>query len=165
MEIVDATPDHLPAIQRIYADVVANSPATFDLEPPDLDEWTSALERCDPERGRLLLVAVGEGDEVLGFARSGRFRPRAAYDITCETSIYMAPPARGHRISKPLYKALLDRLDASTLRVAVAVITEPNPASIALHEALGFERVGTLKGVGLKFDQAWDVTLYERPLG
>jgi phosphinothricin acetyltransferase len=164
MEILDATAAHLPALQRIYADVVANSPATFDLEAPDLDAWSETPEACDAQRGRLLVVAVGEGDEVLGFARSGPFRPRAAYDITCETSIYMAPPARGQGISAALYSALLERLEASPLRVAIAAIAEPNPASIALHETLGFERVGTLKGVGLKFDQAWDVTLYERSL-
>jgi phosphinothricin acetyltransferase len=163
MEIAPATAAHLRGIQRIYADVVANSPATFDLEAPDLDAWTATLEACDAP-GRFLVVALGDDDQVLGFAKSGRFRERAAYDLTCETSIYMAPPARGQRISAPLYADLLERLDDSPLRVAVAVITEPNPASIALHEALGFERVGTLKGVGLKFDQAWDVTLYERSL-
>ena len=76
----------------------------------------------------------------------------------------MAPPARGQRISAPLYQHLLELLDASPLRLAVAAIAEPNPASIALHEALGFERVGTLKGVGFKFDQPWDLTLYERSL-
>jgi L-amino acid N-acyltransferase YncA len=164
MEIVSATAEHLPAIQRIYGDIVDSSPATFDLEPPGLDYWTAVLEACDREPGRFLVAAIDDTGGVLGFAKSGPFRDRAAYNATCETSIYLAPPARGQRVSGPLYQHLLELLEESPARVAVAIITEPNPASIALHEALGFERVGTLRGVGMKFGQPWDVTLYERSL-
>jgi phosphinothricin acetyltransferase len=164
MEIVEATPEHLPGIARIYADVVESSPATFDLEAPDLAEWQRRLDACDPDRGHFLLAALDAEGEVLGFAKSGRFRDRAAYDTSCETSIYVAPPARGQRISSALYEHLLELLEASPLRLAIGVVTEPNPASVALHEALGFERVGTLTGVGVKFGQPWDVTFYQRPL-
>jgi phosphinothricin acetyltransferase len=164
MEIVEATHVHLPSIARIYADVVESSPATFDLEAPDLAEWQRRLDTCDPARGRFLLVALDAQDEVLGFAKSSKFRDKAAYDSSCETSIYVAPPARGQRISSALYERLLEALEASPLQLAVALLTEPNPASVALHEALGFERVGTLTGVGVKFGQPWDVTLYQRSL-
>lgn len=164
MQIVEAKPEHLEAIARIYADVVANSPATFDIEAPSLEEWERRFEDSDPERGHYLLVALDDAGEVLGFARSGRFRDRAAYDSSCETSIYVAPPARGQRISSALYARLLELLEESPLRLAIAGITEPNPASIALHEAHGFERVGTLNGVGVKFGQPWDVTWYQRPV-
>lgn len=164
MRIVEATPEHLPAIARIYADIVASSPATFDLAAPDLEAWTEALENCDAERGRFLVAALDDAGEVLGYAKSGPFRDRAAYDLTCETSIYVAPPARGQRISSALYTRLLQLLEASPLRLAIGIVTEPNPASVALHEALGFERVGTLTGAGMKFGQPWSVTLYQRSL-
>jgi phosphinothricin acetyltransferase len=164
MRIVEATAEHLPTIAGIYADVVTSSPATFDLEPPDLEAWRRSLDACDPERGRFLVVALDDGGAVLGYAKSGPFRERAAYDLTCETSIYLAPPARGQGVSGPLYAHLLELLDASPLRLAVGIVTEPNPASVALHEALGFERVGTLDGAGIKFGQPWSVTLYQRSL-
>jgi phosphinothricin acetyltransferase len=164
MQIADARPEHLEAIARIYGEVVLTSPATFDLEPPARDTWEAALDHCDPSAGHFLLVALGNSGEVLGFAKSGRFRDRAAYDTTCESSIYVDSPARGRGVGRALYGRLIEVLDASPLRLAVAGFTEPNEASRALHEALGFERVGTFKGVGFKFGEPWDVTWYQRSL-
>jgi L-amino acid N-acyltransferase YncA len=162
--VVDAAPTHLEAIAEIYASVVVTSHATFDVEPPDLEFWQGVLEHVDVERGHLLLAAVGDGGEVLGYAKSGTFKERAAYWITCETSIYLADSARGRGVGTALYAALLERLDASPLRLAVAGVAEPNPASTALHLRVGFEPVGTFDGVGLKFGKPWSVTWYQRSL-
>jgi phosphinothricin acetyltransferase len=43
----------------------------------------------------------------------------------------------------------------------VAAITEPNPPSCRLHEALGFRHIGTFNEVGYKFDQWWGTTWYQ----
>jgi phosphinothricin acetyltransferase len=101
---------------------------------------------------------------VLGYAKSGQFKERAAYSTTVETSVYVDEAARGEGVGTALYRALLERLEASDLRLAVAGVTEPNPASTRLHLALGFERVGTFDGVGVKFGRPWSVTWYQRPL-
>jgi phosphinothricin acetyltransferase len=164
MQIVDAKPKHLEAIARIYAEVVLTSPATFDLEPPTREDWATALVDCDPAAGRVLLVALDDSGRVLGYAKSGPFRDRAAYDTTCETSIYIDSNARSRGVGRVLYGRLIELLEASPLRLAVGGFTEPNEASRALHEALGFERVGTFEGVGFKFGQPWDVTWYQRSL-
>ena len=164
MEIVEAKPEHLPAISRIYDAVVVGSAATFDLEPPPLSYWERALQSVDREAGHLLIVGLDDGGEVLGYAKSGRFRERAAYDTTCETSIYVAEEARGGGVGRAIYSRLIELLEASRARLAVGGMATPNPASAALHESLGFTLVGTFTGVGVKFGEPWDVTWYERPL-
>lgn len=161
--IADATPDHLEQVAAIYAEVVRTSPATFDIEPPTIERWRETLAGSDPAAGRYLLVAL-DGDRVLGYAKSGPHKDRAAYDSTCETSAYVAGDARGRGIGTALYSRLFELLDASPLRLAVAGITEPNEASTALHRAFGFQRVGTFEGVGVKFGKPWSVTWYQRPL-
>jgi L-amino acid N-acyltransferase YncA len=164
MEIVDAAAEHLEGIARIYRYYVETSPATFDLIVPDPAYWRQMLGASNPDVGHYLLVALDDDGEVLAYAKSGKFRERAAYDTTCETSIYVDPNQHGKGIGQALYGRLIDLLEASPLRLAVGGMTEPNPASAALHESLGFTKVGTFEGVGVKFDQPWDVTWYSRPL-
>jgi phosphinothricin acetyltransferase len=162
--IADATADHLGAIASIYGAVVAESPATFDLEPPPAEHWRQLLDAADPHAGHFVLVALDEDEAVLGYALSARFMQRAAYDSTCQTSVYVAADARRRGVGTALYRRLFELLDVSPLHLAVAGIAEPNEASTALHLAFGFERVGTFEGVGVKFGRKWDVTWYQRRL-
>jgi phosphinothricin acetyltransferase len=164
VQIVDAEPEHLEAIAAIYAVEVESSPVTFDLEVPGAGAWERALAGVNPSRGHFLIVALDDEGTVLGYAKSGRFRERAAYDTSVETSIYLDRNARGRGIGKALYGRLIELLEASPARLAVGGMTEPNPASAALHESLGFTRVGTFEGVGVKFGEPWDVTWYQRPV-
>jgi phosphinothricin acetyltransferase len=103
---------------------------------------------------------------VLGYAKSGMYMERAAYDTTCLTSVYVAENGRGRGTGGALYDELLARLDQTPdVRLAVAGIAEPNEASIRLHVSKGFTYVGTFTGVGTKFGRTWDVSWYQRPLG
>ena len=164
MQIVDADRSHLEQIAAIYDAVVVSSAATFDLEPPPIGYWERVVETLDHDRGHRLIVAVDEDERVLAYAKSVRFRERAAYDSTCETSIYVAEEAQGRGIGRTLYGRLIELLEASSARLAVGGMTSPNPASAALHESLGFTLVGTFEGVGVKFGRPWDVTWYQRSL-
>ncbi len=103
----DTRPDQLPAIAAIYAAAVADGPATFDLDPPPLAWWSSVLEAVDPSAGHLMLSALDADGSVLGYAKSGTFRPKAAYDSTCETSIYVGAYSRGRGVGDALYRELL----------------------------------------------------------
>ena len=114
----------------------------------------------------MVLVALDESGEVLGYAKSGMHKDRRAYDTTVETSVYVAETARGRGVGRLLYDDLLARLDACpAVRLAVAGVAEPNDASTRLHLNCGFTYVGTFHGAGTKFGESWDVTWYERPLG
>src|SRR5690349_12830577 len=104
----DAEPGDLPAMAAIYDEQVRTSVATFDTEPRGAAYLGEKLAHAGG--GDLVLVAHAEG-EVLGYAFSGPFRPRPAYDGTKEVSVYVAATARGQGVARALYAALLERLD------------------------------------------------------
>ena len=157
-----AIADDLEDIAAIYEHEVANNIATFDLEAPTLGYWHQRLAGDHP--GDHLLVAVDDDGDVVGYAYSWSYRPRPAYSLTRETSIYLDPSVRGKGIGKLLYPALLDTMKKSGVHTAVALVALPNPGSVRLHEACGFKRVGEMKEVGYKFDQWIDVAWYQKML-
>ena len=161
-----AEEDYAAAIAAIYAHAAATSPATFDLEGKPEEWWRQEIARADPAKGHMTLVALEDDATVLGYAKSGTYMERAAYDTTCLTSVYVAEAARRRGVGSALYDELLLRLDRTpNLRLAVAGIAEPNEPSIRLHLSKGFTYVGTFTGVGTKFARTWDVSWYQRPLG
>ncbi len=158
-----AVDDDLSDIATIYNHEVANSHATFDLDPPTISYWQQRL--AGAQAGDHLLVAVDEDEDVVGYAYSWSYRPRPAYNLTRETSIYLDPSVRGRGVGRALYPALLDAMAQSGVHTAVALVALPNPGSVRLHTACGFEHVGTMREVGFKFDQWVDVAWYQRMLG
>ncbi len=152
----------LPDIATIYAHEVENSIVTFDLEPPTLSYWREKL--AGNHEGDHLLVAVDSDGDVAGYAYSWSYRPRPAYSLTRETSIYLDPSVRGKGVGRRLYPALLDTMAGSGVHTAVALVAQPNPGSVKLHKAVGFEHVGTMREVGYKFDQWIDVEWYQKML-
>lgn len=154
-----ATTQDRVAMTAIYNEAVVHSVATFDLEPRDEEHYVPHLTSRRP--GDHVLVAEADG-RVVGFAHSGTYRPRPAYDGTREVSIYLAEEARGAGLGRRLYEALLARVDADGIHTCLAVVALPNPASEALHAAVGFTRVGTLREVGRKFDRWVDTAWWQR---
>ena len=157
-----ATENDLDAIAAIYSHEVEHSIATFDLEPPDRDYWLTKLAGDHP--GDHLLVAVDSADDVVGYAYSWSYRPRPAYSLTRETSIYLDASVRGRGVGKMLYPALLETMAVSGVHTAVALVALPNPGSQRLHEACGFELVGTMREVGYKFDPWISIAWYQKML-
>lgn len=163
VEVRSAGPEHLPAVAAIYSRAVEQTAFTFDLEAPDVAAWRVTLDTLDRAAGHELLVACA-GEDVLGYAKTGPFRPKGAYRTTAETSVYVKDDARGSGVGSLLYTELIERSARSPLRLLVAGLTEPNPASTRLHLVHGFEAVGRFTGVGTKFGREWDVTWYQRAL-
>ena len=164
VEVRAAIEDDLEALNGIYNLYIAETHYTFDLEPYTMDarrEWFSHYS--DTGRYRLL-VAVQE-EQVIGYASSSRFRPKAAYGPSIETSIYLAPEAVGRGAGTRLYTELFKALAGEDVHRAFAGIGLPNPGSIALHERFGFNRVGVFTEQGRKFGRYWDVAWYEKPIG
>ena len=160
----------LPSLTRIYNHYVTQTAITFDVKPYTPEERQSWLDGFSApgsppgNHGRYrCLVALQDGD-VCGFACSGSFRAKAAYDTTVEVSVYLDPSATGQGLGTLLYRALFASLRETDLHRAVGIITLPNPTSIALHRRFGFESVGVLHEVGRKFDRYWDVEWFEKDL-
>lgn len=162
-----AVESDLDQVAEIYAHYVAHTVITFDYTAPDVDEWRSRLATITG-RGRPFLVATDteDRDVVLGYAYLGDFRTKTAYDWTTEDSIYLRPDATGRGLGSAMLQALLADLDPESVRRVVAVISViESDASIRLHERFGFERTGTLRRIGWKFDRWIDcaVLQYEVP--
>ena len=153
----------VPAIAAIYHHHVLHSPATFELEPPGVQEMT--IRRAHLlEKGFPYLVAERDG-EVIGYTYAGPYRTRPAYRFTVENSVYVRPGNLRQGIGQRLLAALLVECARKEFRQVIAVIGDSaNQASIRLHERLGFRLVGTLRSVGFKFDRWYDSVLMQRDL-
>lgn len=159
-----ATPADLPDIQRIYAHHVMTGLASFEEIAPDLAEMTRRFTAL-VEAGFPYLVAELDG-RVVGYSYCGPYRPRPAYRYSVENSVYLAPSSAGRGIGRLLLSALIERATALGKRQMVAVIGDSaNHASIGLHQALGFRRVGVIEGAGFKHGRWVDSVLMQRALG
>jgi L-amino acid N-acyltransferase YncA len=105
-----------------------------------------------------------DASEVLGYAKSGSFRARAAYRWIVETGIYLAPSHTGRGLGAPLYRRLLAVLRAQGFHGVVGGIALPNAASVRLHERLGFVHAGTVPQAGRKFERWHDLGFWHLPL-
>lgn len=162
--IRDATLADLPAIAALYGREVLTGTATFELDPPSLPDMTARFESV---RAKGLPWLVAEIDGVFaGYAYASPFRPRPAYRYGVEDSIYVEEAARGHGVGRALLTALIQRVTRMGLRHIIGAISDSasSEASIALHERLGFRRVGTYAQVGWKFDRWLDVHLMQLDL-
>jgi len=164
VQVRPATADDLEPINAIYNHYVVETHVTFDDEPMTMEarrEWFGHYSDAGRHR---LLVAI-EGDDVIGYATSSRFRPKPGYLTSVETSVYLSPTATGRGAGTRLYAELFTVIEGEDLHRAYAGIALPNPESIGLHEKFGFKRVALFTEQGRKFARYWDVAWYEKPLG
>jgi phosphinothricin acetyltransferase len=159
-----STPDDFPAITRIYAHHVLHGSATFETEPPSVEEM---LRRREDVLGRGWPWLTAErGGQVLGYAYANQLRPRPAFRYCLEDSIYLDPEARGQGVGRGLLAELMAQCEARGARQMVAVIGDSaNAASVGLHRACGFEPCGSHTAAGWKFGRWVDVVLMQRALG
>jgi phosphinothricin acetyltransferase len=148
-------------LRAIYGPIIEQTAISFELAVPSHAEMAARIAERQPDHP--WLVADGP-DGVVGYTYAGRFSGRPAYDWSVETSVYLAEGARGRGVGRALYTALLATLAAQGYRQAMAGVALPNPASVALHEALGFTAVGVYRAVGWKFGAWHDVGWWQRSL-
>jgi len=146
------------ACAAIYAPFVTGSAVSFEEVPPTAAELA---ERIAGYTERYPWIVAEIDGEVVGFAYAAPHRPRAAYRWTVEVSVYVHQDRRRAGIGRALYGALLPLLRSQGLALAIAGITLPNDASVALHEAVGFTFVGSYPAIGFKAGAWRDVGFWQ----
>jgi L-amino acid N-acyltransferase YncA len=154
-----ATEPDLPGIFDIYDEQVLRGLATFETEPKTPAQRLEWLREHSTEP-RPAIVAV-EGGRVLGWASLSAWSTRCAYARAAENSVYVHQDHRGRGVGRALMEELLRRARAAGLGVILARVVEGNPASLTLHEKMGFQTVGVMHRVGEKFGRILDVRLME----
>jgi len=157
-------PADLAEIQGIYAHHVLYGTGTFEEVPPSVEEMAERVEHVIGQGFPWLVAEDASG--LLGYCYLTRFRPRAAYRYCAENAVYVRHDVRGQGVGKALVARLLEAATDSGFRQMIAVIGDAeNVGSIGVHASLGFQRVGTLRGVGRKFGRWLDTVYMQRALG
>lgn len=160
-----ALPEDVAAIAAIYGHHVATGTASFELEPPTLDEMARRYAQLVAS-GYPYIAAQDTNERVVGYAYASAYRTRPGYRYTVEDSVYVAADAAGQGIGRRLLAALIDACIARGDRQMIAIIGgADHAASVVLHARLGFVEIGRLVGVGRKHDRWIDTVLMQRPLG
>ena len=160
-DVRNAVGADLSALTAIYNHYIVHTPITFDLQPYEPEQRRAWLDDHASSGRHRLLVAEEQG-EVVGYASTSRWRPKAAYETTVEASVYVRHDAVGRGAGRALYGALFDAIAGEDVHTIVAGVALPNDASIALHERFGFRQVGVFREVGRKFGRFWDVAWFQR---
>lgn len=157
--IREATDKDAEAIAEIYNYYVQNTIITFEednLKPSDFIERIREVQQS----GFSWLVAEENG-KIIGYAYSSKWNDRAAYKNTAEVSVYLSQHVKSKGWGTKLYDVLFSSLREKSIHIAIGGITLPNPASIAVHEKFGMEKVAHFKQVGYKFGEWLDVGYWQ----
>jgi phosphinothricin acetyltransferase len=156
-----ADADDAAGVHAIYGPVVSNTPISFELTPPGVEEMRRRI--VDTVATHPWLVCVS-GEEIAGYAYAATHRARWGYQWAVDVSVYVSPAWRRRRVGHALYTALLPIVTAQGFYRACAGIALPNAASVALHEAFGFRLLGVYHSIGFKLGAWLDVGWWELEL-
>jgi L-amino acid N-acyltransferase YncA len=154
-----ATSADAAAIAAIYNHYVARTVITFEEE--EVPAQAMAARIADVQAQDLPWLVAQQDGAVLGYSYASRWKARSAYRFSVETTIYLRPGHEGRGLGKQLYSALLDILKTKGIHAVIGGAAQPNPASAALHESLGFERAATFRQVGFKRGRWVDVAYWQ----
>ncbi len=147
-------------IRTVSAPFVTHTFVSFEEDVPTAEEMLRRMK----SRPRLPWLVAADDREVVGFAYASRHRQRAAYRWSTECSVYLTQAYQGQGIARLLYERLNADLRSLGYVRALAGITLPNPASVRMHEALGYRPIGVFESVGFKLGQWRDVGWWSLPL-
>ncbi len=140
--------EDIGALTALYNYYIENTTFTLELQALSVEEFRGRVKKiieCFP------YLVYEENGELLGYAYLNEFNPRGGYRFTADLSLYVAPSARGRGIGKALYEAIEPKAKEMGLCNIVSLITAENEASLAFHDALGFERVAKIEDIAHKF--------------
>ena len=154
MSIRELRPEDWPAVRAIYEQGIRSGDATFETETPSWERWDAA-------HSGLRLVAE-RGGSVVGWAALSPVSSRCCYQGVGEVSVYVAEDTRGTGVGRVLLDELVNRSEQDGYWTLTAGVFPENEASIRLHTACGFRKVGVRERLG-ELGGVWrDVVVLER---
>lgn len=154
-----ATDEDAAEIARIYNYYVEHTVITFEEQTVPATEMS--LRVAEVQNQGLPWLVAELGGEVVGYSYASKWKARSAYRFAVETTVYLKHGIQGRGIGKQLYGALLPILVSRGIHAVIGGAALPNPASVALHEKLGFEQVATFRQVGFKHGRWVDVAYWQ----
>lgn len=156
-----ACPDDAGAISAIYRPYVTDTAITFEVVPPDAREFSRRIART-LDKYPYIVATDGDAGRILGYAYTGAFKGRAAYDWSVETSIYVDGAARGRRVGSALHQALVEASRIQGVTNLEACIAYPDQGgSVGFHEHQGYRMVGRFEACAYKLGRWWDMVWME----
>ena len=151
---------------EIYEYYVVNTAITFEYDVPSREAFSARIRNT---LKRYPYLVLEEDGEVKGYAYAGVFKDRAAYDHSCELSIYLDRNAKGRGYGRRLYEAMEEKLKAQGIRNLYACIGDPigedpylTKDSEEFHRHLGFVKVGEFHKCGYKFGRWYNMIWMEK---
>lgn len=154
--IVPLEPHHWPEVRDIYEAGIATGNATFQTDVPSWAEWDAAHHR------EHRFVDVDDEGRVRGWVAVSPTSSRPVYAGVVEESIYIAPECQGQGVGKRLLRHVIESTERAGIWTITTGIFPENEASLALHESLGFRRLGVRERVGRHHGRWRDVVIIER---
>ena len=161
MIVRDCEEADIDPVTQIYNHYIKYTTITFEeveINPTEMAVRIKNIQSLFP-----FLICDDKGVSV-GYAYASKWKDRSAYRHTAEVTIYLHPDHLGKKFGQQLYAELFNQLQQKNVRVLLACIATPNPASAALHEKFGFKQVAEFKEVGYKFNQWLDVGYWSKSL-
>ncbi|MCH9656874.1 MAG: GNAT family N-acetyltransferase [Planctomycetes bacterium] len=156
--IRDVREEDAEAICEIYNYYITNSVITFEETSVAVAEMQSRIQDLS---AALPWLVYEEQGIIQGYAYASMWKSRCAYQFSAEVTVYLSHKATGNGLGTELYQALIERLRGLSFHSIIGGVALPNPASVALHEKLGFEKVAHFKEVGRKMNRWIDVGYWE----
>jgi phosphinothricin acetyltransferase len=156
-----ATEQDAAAVRAIYEPFCGDSVTSFEIIPPKVADLQSRIRIITAQYPWLVCERDGG---VRGYAYACAHRERAAYRWSVDVAVYIGEGQRRTGLGRALYTALFRILVRQGYFKAYAGVTLPNPASVGLHEAMGFAPVGIYRGVGYKLGAWRDVGWWQLAL-
>ena len=147
-----------PRICEIYNHHVRATVVTFEEQPVADEEMARRI--AETTAAYPWLVSELDG-AMVGYAYASSWKRRSSYRYAVESTIYVAPEFHRRGLGSELYRMLIADMRARGFHCAIGGVALPNPASIALHDKLGYKHIGQFREVGWKFGRWVDVGYWE----
>ena len=165
----EAAVEDAARLLEIYAYYVEKTAITFEYDVPSLEEFR---QRIAHTKERYPYLVIEQDGVIEGYAYAGVFKDRAAYDRSCEMTIYLDRNAHRRGLGKILYTALEEALRRQGILNLYACIGYPEVPdeyldfnSAEFHAHMGYTLAGTFHKCGYKFGRWYDMIWMEKMIG